>query len=90
MELQNKFEEIIKDNSSCWTDTGTNKLGVEEATEYADYVCIEEVSKECAIICLEEQIKLLENIDNSHCGCATVNFKCIINQLQQQIKLLKK
>ena len=63
MELQNKFEDIIRSN--LYDET------------YA--------AKECAKLCLEEQIKLLDKLSNYE----SFMLSDEIEILQQQLKLIK-
>jgi len=75
MELQNKFEKIIGDNTEVST---------------AGNIIADKSAKECTKLCLEEQIKVLNSI-LSYCQGATEDMiydysKEYKQELQQQLK----
>jgi len=75
MELQNKFEKII--SSTRYHTMPLEKILIQNI----------EVAKQCTILCLEEQEKLLARL-----GSKELNLKTIFDELsiiQNQLKLLK-
>lgn len=79
MELQNKFEEIINNE-------------VSPSYNYSYLEGVEEAAKECTILCLEEQLKLLQEYRNNLID--TIKNPYIIkdnieHRLGRQLKILK-
>lgn len=96
MEQQNKFKNIVIDNGEgIWGDND----------QWIDQVNIEITSKQCTILCLEEQIKLRKSIESDlltylmegNFGVQGYDLKNKfkkqnhkdLNKLHQQLKLLK-
>ena len=71
MELQNKFEVLLEEHT--YNDT------LKWTKEYT--------AKECTILCLEEQVKLLARLGSNTQD--TFNIFEELSDLQQQLKLLK-
>jgi hypothetical protein len=87
MELQNKFEEIIKDNSSIgYSWTGMNE-------EHRNFTLNDNtflnITKECTKLCLEEQIKFLNDIIEKRTEFPFLFIECAVNKLQTQLKELE-
>ena len=81
-DLQDKFEEIIKNNIEC-------------SYSYSTLMYEDKAAKECAKLCLEEQIKLLtyiiSEINEEVFTITDIHLSAIdiLNNLQQQLKELE-